>query len=113
MKTGFQCSGLMGRNDVINYPIQGAAFHCLLWAFIELDRVMQKEKWDTKLIGQIHDAIVLDVNPDELKHVLKTVNYISTIALRKAWNWIIVPLRIEAELCPVDGNWADKKGIKI
>ena len=30
MLTGFRCSGVMSRNDCINYPVQGAAFHCLL-----------------------------------------------------------------------------------
>ncbi len=30
MKTGFTCSGIMGKNDINNYPIQGSAFHCLL-----------------------------------------------------------------------------------
>lgn len=109
MKTGFTCSGLMGRNDCINYPVQGAAFHCLLWSFIELDRIMQIEKWDTKLIGQIHDAIILDVHPDELSHVIEVSRRVTTKELPKAWPWIIVPLEVDFELCPVDGSWAEKK----
>ena len=28
MYTGFRCSGIMKKNEVINYPVQGAAIHC-------------------------------------------------------------------------------------
>ena len=81
--TGFRCSGVMGKNEVINYPVQGAAFHCLLWSFIDLDHRMREEKWDTKLIGQIHDAVVLDVHPDELDYVSKVVKEVTCVALPK------------------------------
>jgi DNA polymerase I-like protein with 3'-5' exonuclease and polymerase domains len=54
----------MGHDDVTNYPIQGSAFHCLLWAFNETDRIMRKDKWDTRLLGQVHDSMLLDVNPE-------------------------------------------------
>lgn len=113
MKTGFQCSSIMSRNDCINYPVQGAAFHCLLWSFIELDRIMRRDNWDTRLIGQIHDAIILDVNPKELEKVIKAIKNVTTIALPKAWDWITVPLSIDGELCGVDRPWSEKKEIKI
>ena len=113
MLTGFRCSGLMRKNDAVNYPIQGSAFHCLLWAFIEIDKIARKEKWQSRLIGQIHDAIVADVHPDELDHVVSTIKYISCEAIRKAWPWITVPLDIETEVCDVDTSWADKKLYKV
>lgn len=104
--TGFRASGVMGKNDVINYPVQGAAFHCLLWSFIELDRIAKKEKWNTKLIGQIHDSIVFDVHPDEAEHVEETVHRVIGIQLPKAFTWINVPMEIEIEDYALDGNWA-------
>jgi DNA polymerase-1 len=113
MYTGFRCSGVMGRNDVVNYPVQGAAFHCLLWCFIEMDRLMRKEKWQTRLIGQIHDSIIFDVHPDELNHILKTVKRVAEIDLLKAWDWIIVPLSIDAELCEVGQSWYHKEEIEF
>lgn len=109
--TGFRCGGVMGKNDSINYPVQGAAFHCLLWSFIELDRIMREEEWDTKLIGQIHDAILFDVHPKELDHVIKTIHRVTCDDLPKAWPWIIVPLEVEAEICDVDEPWSEKKDI--
>ena len=105
--TGFRCVDPMKKNDCINYPIQGSAFHCLLWSFIELDRIAQEEHWDTRLIGQIHDAILFDVNPNELDHVVETVNRVTCHDLREAWPWIIVPLEIEGDICPVDEPWSE------
>ena len=52
-------------------PSAGAAFHCLLKTFIEVDKIMRKENWDSRLVGQIHDSILLDVHPDELNMSLK------------------------------------------
>ena len=112
MLSGFTCGGVMGKNDCINYPVQGAAFHCLLWSFIELDRIMRKEEWKTRLVGQIHDAIILDVHPKELKHVLKVIKRVTCKDLPDAWRWINVPLDVEFELCDVDTSWADKKELE-
>ena len=113
MLTGFRCSGVIQKNEVINYPVQGAAFHCLLWSFIEIDRSSQKENWGSRLIGQIHDAMVLDVHPDELEHVGRTIKRVTCIDLPKAWKWISVPLDVDAKLCPVDGSWAVKETWKL
>jgi len=111
--TGFRCHGVMARNDATNYPIQGAAFHCLLWAFIELDRSLMVDGWKSRLIGQIHDAIILDVYPGELEAVSELIHHVTTKELPKAWPWIIVPLEVDAELCPVDGSWAEKESYKL
>jgi len=113
MHTGFRCSGVMTKNEVINYPVQGAAFHCLLWSFIQIDRIMREEGWDSRLVNQIHDALILDVHPDELEHVTRTVRRVTCVDLPKAWKWIIVPLDVEADLCGVDESWADKEGYKL
>jgi len=106
--TGFRCSGLMNMKEVCNYPGQGSAFHCLLWTFIELDKRMVKEKWDSRLISQVHDSVILDVHPDEREHVIKVAKRIATVELPKAWPWIIVPLEVDVEYCPIDASWCDK-----
>jgi DNA polymerase I-like protein with 3'-5' exonuclease and polymerase domains len=109
--TGFRCHGVMSKNDATNYPVQGAAFHCLLWSFIQLDRML--ERMDTKLLGQIHDSVLLDVHPDELEKVSAMVQMVTTKLLPDTWKWIIVPLEVDAEICPVDGSWAEKEKFKL
>lgn len=103
--TGFRIKGVLSRNELLNAPIQGAAFHCLLWSFVEIDKLMRKNKWDTKLVGQVHDSILFDVNPDEWETIKKEVQNTMTTRLREAWDWIILPLEIEMEEYSVDGSW--------
>lgn len=105
MHTGFVCKGVMKDNEVINYPVQGSAFHCLLWTFIHVDEAIRKEKWDSKLVGQIHDSVVLDVHPDELEMVKRRLHEITEVELPKAWRWIIVPLSIDIDEYGIDEPW--------
>lgn len=107
--TGFRCSGVMSKNQVINTPGQGTAFHCLLWSLIEADRIMLLQKWDTKIVSQIHDSIILDVHPEELQHVAKWLNNITTHRLAQHYPWIIVPMQVDYDYCEVDEPWSKKK----
>lgn len=110
--TGFRCNGVMGKNDCINYPVQGSAFHCNLWTLTQLDKVSIEKKWDSRIIGQIHDSIIIDVNPDELDQVVDTAYEIATDLLPKQFKWIIVPLDVDIEICPIDCSWAEKAKIE-
>lgn len=87
---------------------KNSAFHCLLWSLIQLDKELLESGFDSKIIGQIHDSIVLDVHPDELEEVAAMAHRITTVDLPKAWDWIIVPLEIEMDLCEVDMPWSTK-----
>lgn len=111
--TGFRCQGVMKKNDVINYPVQGAAFHCLLWSLIQLNRMFRKKKMATCIVGQIHDSIVMDVEPKELSDVLAMAKQVMCSDLLQHWDWIIVPIDIEAEAAPVNGSWFEKKKVEI
>jgi len=113
MATGFTVEGWYGKNDVINYPIQGPAFHCLLWSLIRLNNWLKKKRMRSRIVGQIHDSIVADVHKNELEDYLHMANKIMTQRLPKAWPWIIVPLEVEADVSPVGGSWYDKKEMKI
>ncbi len=107
MFTGFRCSGMMGKNDVINYPIQGSAFHCLLWSFIQTTNMLQNKGFNTRIIGQIHDSIILDVHPEESEMIQNEIQKITCVDLPNHWKWIIVPLNIDIKITPVDKSWAD------
>lgn len=109
---GFRYEGYLTYNEVSNYPIQGTAFHCLLWTLIEVYKVAKREKWRSKIIGQIHDSIVFDLYPPELDHILEVVRDIGTRQIKEKFDWIIVPLVIDAEVTPIDGSWYEKKEIK-
>jgi len=112
-KTGFICQGVMKRNEVINYPVQGSAFHWLLWCLTQLLAELKKRNMKTLIIGQIHDSIVADVPDEEMEEYLVLAKKVMCKMVRKFWPWIIVPIDIEAEATPVGGTWAEKKGVVI
>lgn len=112
-KTGFVCQGQMRRNEIINYPVQGSAFHCLLQSLIWFVRHdLKKRKMQAKVVGQIHDSIVADVPDDEMAEFVPMAKEIMTERLPERWKWINIPLTIEIEASPINGSWAEKKGIK-
>lgn len=109
---GHRRSGFLSRNQLSNYPVQGAAFHCLLWSLIRLNDIRKKENWKTKIIGQIHDSILFDLHPSEQDRVIKMANWVMTKAIRKEFPFIIVPLETEVELTKVNCSWYSKEKLK-
>jgi DNA polymerase-1 len=116
MKTGFTVSGgkksVLNRKECINYPVQGSAFHCLLWCLIQLHRWLQRKGMRSRIVGQIHDSIISYVHKDEFEKFLTVANRILTVQLPETWEWIIVPLAVEAEASPLGGSWFEKKPVK-
>ena len=110
---GFEFKGYMKENDVTNYPIQSAAFHCLLWSLVRINRYLQYKGLKTKIIGQVHDSIVFDLYPPEQIEVLSVVNYIGTTLLRETFSWLIVPMIIEFEITETDQPWSTKTEIEL
>ena len=110
--SGFECTGYMTRNQILNLPIQGPAFHCLLYSLIEIHNELLNRKLKTKIIGQIHDNLIFDCVPSEKKEVMELSNYIVSTQIRKDWKWITVPLEVEWAESKVDGNWCEMEDIK-
>lgn len=113
MLTGFRCQGLMNRKQVCNSPIQGTAFHLLLWSFIEMNKRLKENGMKSCMLGQIHDEMLMHVWPEEKEEVFKMCRQIMTLDIRKQFSWINVPLEIEADLTDVNESWNKKKGVKI
>lgn len=107
--TGFRCQGVMKRNEATNYPIQGAAFHCLLQSLNQLVlRELKRAKLKSIIVGQIHDSLLADVPKSEEEAYRTVVRKVMVDDLRKAWPWIIVPL--EVEFSTYSHSWAEKDG---
>lgn len=111
--TGFRCSSPMGRNQAINYPVQGSAFHCLLLSMILVNRELKKRGLkSTCIVGQIHDEMILDVIAEERAEVLLMVNNIMCKEVPKIYTWVNVPLEVEAEMTPIDQAWVTKQVVQ-
>lgn len=108
MHTGFICKGNYRRNQVLNFAIQGTAFHCLLWSIIQIQKAIEKYKMKTKLTGQIHDCFLADVHKKEMQAFLSICRETMTEKIRKAWPWIIVPLETEVDVFDQSQTWHGK-----
>lgn len=113
LKTGFYIQGDYRRNQVLNYPIQGAAFHCLLWCLIRLQRWMNSKRMKSKIIGQIHDSMIVDAHESELEAIVTKAQAIMREDLPAEWDWITVPLEVEVEAAKPGESWHDKKPLAI
>lgn len=111
--TGFVYRGVMLRNEVINYAVQGSAFHCLLWSLVRIQRELRRRKMKTKIVGQIHDSIIADVKIEELDEYLALVRQVTEVDILAEYKWLITPLSIECEISPIGTTWHDKREVKI
>lgn len=106
--TGFRVAGHYKRNQVINYAVQGSAFHCLLWCLVTMQDWLDKNKMKSLIIGQIHDSLIMDVAEDELDVVIAKAKVIMSKQLLRHWDWIIAPLEVEYDVAPPGAPWLDK-----
>jgi DNA polymerase-1 len=110
--TGFKCTALMNFNKVNNYQIQGSAFHIALKTFIELNKFLRNNKYNSVILGEIHDSIILDIDPLELPFITRQITKIIE-KIREEWKWIIVPLKVNYEITGINESWNNKKELKI
>lgn len=117
LKTGFKVyhgkNGPLSINNILNTPIQGPAFHCLLWSYNKLMKTKLDELWNSFIIGQIHDEILFDCDPDEDTHINPLIKRVMTEDIREHWPWIVVPLKVEMEESDINGNWYDMREVAI
>ena len=85
-------------NSAINTPIQGTAADMIKVAMINIHERIKKEKYQTKMIMQVHDELVFDVPKEELEQVKKMVVEEMAGALPR----LKVPIVVEVG---VGNNW--------
>lgn len=109
MPTGFVARGAYRKNQVLNLPIQGPAFHILLWGIIHLQKELERLKMRSYIVGHIHDCMLAYIHKKEVQQFLTLAKEVMTKWIRKAWKWIIVPLEIEVDIVPKGLTWNDKQ----
>src|SRR5690606_34210378 len=81
----------------INAPMQGTAADLIKMAMIAVQRWLDTERMQSKLIMQVHDELVLEVPDAELAQVRETLPRLMTEVAR-----LDVPLEVEVG---VGENW--------
>lgn len=85
--------------NAINAPIQGSAADIIKKAMIDIHAAFKKEKFESKLLLQVHDELVFDLKNDEIEAVKKIVKDKMENAVE-----LIVPLTVEMDTAD---NWLD------
>ena len=86
---------------------KNSAFHCLLWSIIQLNAWLRANKMRTRIVGQIHDSILLDAPEDEVADVVAAARRIMCRDILREWPWLIVPPEVEVEISRT--NWYEKE----
>lgn len=84
--------GFAERN-AINAPIQGSAADMIKVAMINIDRIFQKEGFQSKMVLQVHDELVFDALISELE-IIKPI--IET-EMKNAFPSLKVPIQVEMD----------------
>jgi len=79
-----------GKRNAMNAPIQGSAADIMKLAMVKIYQEMQKSKLKSKMLLQIHDELVFDVDKDELEIMDKLVKDIMENCIK-----LKVPLLVE------------------
>lgn len=108
--TGFCMAGKFRRNQILCDPIQGSAFHCLLWSLIEMQEYMIRKKMSSKLILQVHDSALFDAHKREVDDIREVFERIAVKKVAEHYKWLCVPLNVEFEVA--ERNWYSKVSIK-
>lgn len=90
--------GFAERN-AINAPIQGSAADVIKMAMINIDRCMEEQEFQSKMILQVHDELVFDVYQPELEQLQTLVKHEMEHAVE-----LEVPLTVEMD---TGRNWLD------
>src|SRR5262249_53740905 len=89
--------------EAINMEIQGSAADLIKIAMLNIYRRLKKENRQARMLLQIHDELVFETPPEELKDVAKLVREEMTGALSDR---LSVPLKVDV---PVGKNWLEVK----
>ena len=114
--TGFHIFAPMRRNAVINNPVQGSSFHCLLWSLIQINRNIRKMGMPAGVIGQIHDSVIAEVRDDALPAYLAMCKQVIEVDLQAHFKWLVVKMQAEAKISETyenGGTWFSMNEIPL
>ena len=90
-----------GERIALNTPVQGTAADILKIAMIKIDEEMTSRNLKSKMLVQVHDELVFEVDNSEIEIMHELVERIMTTCYN-----LDVPLEVDYE---IGNNWYDAK----
>ena len=87
------------KRNAINYPIQGSAADIIKCAMIKVHEQIRREQLQSRLIMQVHDELVFEVQEDELLRMEQMVEEEMSRAVETN-----VPLKVDISY---GANWSE------
>ncbi len=75
----------------MNTPIQGSAADIIKQAMIEMDKALEREGMQVKMLLQVHDELIFEAPPEELDQLMKLVPQVMESAVE-----LNVPLKVDS-----------------
>ena len=82
-----------GKRNAMNAPIQGSAADIIKIAMIDIDKALKSKHLKSRLLLQIHDELVFDVDKDEVEIMIKLVEETMEKCVE-----LLVPLKVDEAL---------------
>ncbi|MBF0185749.1 MAG: DNA polymerase I [Magnetococcales bacterium] len=89
----------LAERTAINAPLQGSAADLIKLAMIRLHQRLRQQPWQSRIVLQVHDELVLEVPENELEQIKPLVRE----AMEGVWS-LSVPLKVDIG---VGHNWAE------
>jgi DNA polymerase-1 len=111
---GFTYTGPASRNAICNAVVQGPSASINFYTLVNLQKEIDEKQLQSRILGQIHDSIVVSIHPDEEEIIDRAIWYYGTVQVREEWDWITMPLEIEKAITPeIDQPWSEKKEVGV
>ena len=104
---GFRFTGYLDRKQTTNYPVQGTAFHLLLWSLWRASILVEEAGLSAWFFGEIHDSMLGYVHPEDEEELWTILRRVCTEELPNEFEFINVPMGVEIEVSDVNGTFAE------
>jgi DNA polymerase I-like protein with 3'-5' exonuclease and polymerase domains len=111
--SGFRSHGPLSYNQLVNYPIQGPAFHLVLNGIVHIENDLVDKKFvemglKSLPVIEVHDSVTFDAVPSE---IIQIVPLVDTIMTDHYFEWQRdVPMIFDWE---VGRNWYDMHSLAM
>lgn len=86
------------KNQAVNFPISSTANDLTIHSLIEIGQWLEEQKLDAYLINTVHDSIVIEARPEDVKRISEKCQQIMSEVPKKYLKGLDIPFRADVEI---------------